>query len=81
MNKYELSEDKHKKSVFYVCLTTKVLPSLHQWLSGPCHLPVYHVWSLKGVGTSLVEVLNKLSLKCFKKENVNKFFFNHLKKN
>ena len=32
-----LREDAHKKNVFFSVQTTKALPSLHQWLSGPCH--------------------------------------------
>ena len=32
-----LREDTHKKSGLVSGRTTKVLPSLHQWLSGPCH--------------------------------------------
>ena len=31
-----IREDTHKK-VFFSGRTTKVLPSLHQWLSGTCH--------------------------------------------
>ena len=33
-----LREDTHKKNCFFFSgRTTKALPSLHQWLSGPCH--------------------------------------------
>ena len=32
-----LREDTHKKSVFFSGRNTTGLPSLHQWLSGPCH--------------------------------------------
>ena len=30
-------EDAHKKKCFFSGRTIKVLPSLHQWLSGPSH--------------------------------------------
>ena len=32
-----IREDTHKKSGIFSGRTTKVLPSIHQWLSGPCH--------------------------------------------
>ena len=32
-----IREDTHKKMFFFSGRTTKDLPSIHQWLSGPCH--------------------------------------------
>ena len=35
---WTLREDTYKKSGLFSGRNTKVLPSLHQWLSGPCHI-------------------------------------------
>ena len=37
LNGLYVREDTHKKSVLFSGQTTMVLPSLHQWLCGPCH--------------------------------------------
>ena len=45
-----IREDSHKKSVSFSGRTTKVLPSLHKWLSGPCHFFLSY-YSLKRILT------------------------------
>ena len=42
-----LREDTHKKSVFFSGRTTKVLSSLHHWVSAPCHFFLFlpNLWA------------------------------------
>ena len=37
IERFQVREDTHQKNFFFSGRTTKVLPSRHQWLSGPCH--------------------------------------------
>ena len=37
IERFQVREDTHKEKCFFSGRTTKVLPSLHYWLSGPCH--------------------------------------------